>query len=657
MRKKILAIILSLSMILGSGICTGDVLAAGVRAQSRPELQEDISREMPTGRIRTEEKELPAIDTREKGNEVDDEALVSPEKSVRSSAVYNHSWDKYKNHYFYNQMTEEEKEFYDKLDTICLKYLTTAVEAEQTEGGCYMDIVKLELKEEGEERQKEWETWKNILEIFRFSNPQYYFLDNTTWGDKESGNIALGIYRSFAAGADREAATKDVKAQLDIWESQIAEGNTEEERVKIIHDLVVNKVTYNYGIEDEAAFDEETEYSQTAYSVLCMDTTVCTGYSKAFEMLCNGAGIDAVAVTSPVHAWNKVRLNDSWYNVDCTWDDSGDAGRYDFFERNDAYFDTLKNQSEVHREEEFWLGILPVCSLDSAPQDGYTPGTLPVITEQTETPGISLSDNMADITSATEGAVIYYSLDGTEPSPSSVKCQIYRGAFTVPAGKKVKAVAVCDAHLDSETAEEESTSHPASTQAPTKKPVSTPLPTQKPASTQAPIKKPASTSLPTKKPAVKYDIVYKLNGGKNNSRNPLYYHSTSASILLKNPTKRGYTFKGWYADSSYRRRVTQIAKGSTGTKTLYARWKANKYKIVFKGNGKTKGKMKAMTSRKYGKRFRLRANKFKRKGYTFAGWSTKKNGKGKRFANKQKVKNLTSKANGKVILYVRWKRK
>ena len=38
-------------------------------------------------------------------------------------------------------------------------------------------------------------------------------------------------------------------------------------------------------------------------------------------MMCNGSGIDAVAVTSYYHEWNKVRLNDSWYNVDCTWDE------------------------------------------------------------------------------------------------------------------------------------------------------------------------------------------------------------------------------------------------------------------------------------------------------------------------------------------------
>ena len=50
--------------------------------------------------------------------------------------------------------------------------------------------------------------------------------------------------------------------------------------------------------------------------------------------------IDAVAVTSYNHEWNKVRLYDSWYNVDCTWDDQSGGFYYNYFLRNDEYYDT-----------------------------------------------------------------------------------------------------------------------------------------------------------------------------------------------------------------------------------------------------------------------------------------------------------------------------
>lgn len=72
---------------------------------------------------------------------------------------------------------------------------------------------------------------------------------------------------------------------------------------------------------------------------------------------------------------------------------------------------------------------------------------------------------------------------------------------------------------------------------------------------------------------MRYAIKYNLKGGRNNKKNPSYYYSTSKTVKLKKPTRKGYTFKGWYADKKYRKKVTSIKKGSYGKKTLYAKWK------------------------------------------------------------------------------------
>lgn len=74
----------------------------------------------------------------------------------------------------------------------------------------------------------------------------------------------------------------------------------------------------------------------------------------------------------------------------------------------------------------------------------------------------------------------------------------------------------------------------------------------------------------------KYSIKYYLNGGKNNSKNPSSYTVKTSTITLKNPTKKGYTFLGWYKDSKFKTKVTKISKGSTGNVKLYAKWKKNK---------------------------------------------------------------------------------
>ena len=63
--------------------------------------------------------------------------------------------------------------------------------------------------------------------------------------------------------------------------------------------------------------------------------------------------------------------------------------------------------------------------------------------------------------------------------------------------------------------------------------------------------------------ASKYKLTYKLDGGKNNSSNPATY-VVGKSVTLKSPTKKGYTFKGWYKDSKLTKKVTEISKKDKG---------------------------------------------------------------------------------------------
>ncbi len=153
--------------------------------------------------------------------------------------------------------------------------------------------------------------------------------------------------------------------------------------------------------------------------------------------------------------------------------------------------------------------------------------------------------------------------------------------------------------------------------------------------------------------APKYKLTYQLNGGKNSSSNPSTYTKTTATITLKNPTRKGYTFKGWYSDKALKKKVTKITKGSTGNKTLYAKWSVNSYKVRYNKNGATKGKM-SDTSCKYSSTCTLRSNAFQKKGYSFAGWATSKSGKVV-YKNKAKVKGLVSSNNGVKTLYAKWK--
>ena len=71
----------------------------------------------------------------------------------------------------------------------------------------------------------------------------------------------------------------------------------------------------------------------------------------------------------------------------------------------------------------------------------------------------------------------------------------------------------------------------------------------------------------------RYTITYNLNGGTNSTDNPEYYNEVTPDIVLKDAGKIGYTFLGWYENANFTGNpVTQISIGSTGNKTLYAKW-------------------------------------------------------------------------------------
>lgn len=154
-----------------------------------------------------------------------------------------------------------------------------------------------------------------------------------------------------------------------------------------------------------------------------------------------------------------------------------------------------------------------------------------------------------------------------------------------------------------------------------------------------------------------YTIDYRLNGGKLSDEAREAYAVDTKTFKLEKPTRKGYTFEGWYKEKKFINKVTEITKGSTGDITLYAKWSVNQYKIQYKGNGATSGSMNNVTTCKYGNTYTLAANKFKRTDYVFKGWNTRADGSGKSYANKAEIKNLTSQKNKTVTLYAQWEKK
>ena len=120
-----------------------------------------------------------------------------------------------------------------------------------------------------------------------------------------------------------------------------------------------------------------------------------------------------------------------------------------------------------------------------------------------------------------------------------------------------------------------------------------------------------------------YTITFDANGGTVDTKTKVVTYASQYGEL-PTPTRKGYTFVGWYTNPTEGQKVNPTGTvGTTKDRTLYARWRANKYTITFDANGgavDTKTKVVAYDGT-YGT-----LPTPTRKGHTFLGWYTAKSG-------------------------------
>ncbi len=132
------------------------------------------------------------------------------------------------------------------------------------------------------------------------------------------------------------------------------------EKVKAVHDYIVNNVEYDTECKNE-----------NAYLALFEGAATCQGYSLLFYKFMIELGVDCRYITgigiseeTGPHGWNIVKLCDEWYNIDVTWDDpvyvnshgGGNPNKkisYDYFLKGTGEFDTTHERDAKFLTDSF----------------------------------------------------------------------------------------------------------------------------------------------------------------------------------------------------------------------------------------------------------------------------------------------------------------
>ncbi len=227
--------------------------------------------------------------------------------------------------YYYDQLSDNQKELYDRLDDACMYYL---LNDEDIGANIQVDCADLLLTKD--------ETYKAEY-MFYLSNPQYFFLANglgygSTMTSDLTKNAHIQVFTELKSGEERASAKTEIKAVVSEYLEEANQYSLPEEKEHVICDRMCNLIEYDKAWEGTS----NLMYEQSMYSAI-LGKTVCAGYSQLFTALINACGVECVAVTGSGHQWNVINLHGYWYYVDITNCDQDWGVYYYYYNRSTPY--------------------------------------------------------------------------------------------------------------------------------------------------------------------------------------------------------------------------------------------------------------------------------------------------------------------------------
>ncbi len=230
---------------------------------------------------------------------------------------------------------------------------------------------------------------KTVFEAVYNDHPELFWLD-TGYSCKylRSGRCAE-ITLKFNETADAlEQARLAFQGAAGNIVAQARGLGSQAEMERYVHDALMGLVEY----------DVAAPMNQSAYSALVGGRSVCAGYARAFQYIMQELGVPCYYCTGYAgedHAWNIVKIDGVYRNVDVTWDDTEEP-TYNYFNKTD------RELAATHRRTGLSV-YLPACEgagtqTPAAPEggeagtseDGEIPGSA-------ENPGGEDADGADDI--------------------------------------------------------------------------------------------------------------------------------------------------------------------------------------------------------------------------------------------------------------------
>ena len=149
-------------------------------------------------------------------------------------------------------------------------------------------------------------------------HPEFFWVGSNIEVMESGWDGLVNSYRVEATvpAGERDAVRGQLEAAADACIAQIPEDAGTYERIRYVYEYLIDTTEYDAG----------ASQSQNIQSALLGHASVCAGYARSFQYILHRMGMFCTYVTGSIvtggdHAWNIVRIDDQYYNVDVTWGD------------------------------------------------------------------------------------------------------------------------------------------------------------------------------------------------------------------------------------------------------------------------------------------------------------------------------------------------
>lgn len=195
----------------------------------------------------------------------------------------------------------------------------------QEERRLYEEVLSSLLKRDGETELSTLsiELIDPVFQCVMADHPEIFYVDGYTSTTYKLGNSLRRITFSGDYTLEEEEIirrTELLNEAAESWMKGMPQDADAYEKAKYLYEYLIGHTEYERGVAD----------SQNICSVLLNGRSVCQGYAKTFQWLCQRAGVSALLATGRAngggHAWTVIELDGEWYHVDPTWGDASYLG-------------------------------------------------------------------------------------------------------------------------------------------------------------------------------------------------------------------------------------------------------------------------------------------------------------------------------------------